>query len=140
MAVIKATAEEVELLARLMRAEAEAEGETGMLMVGNVCVNRVLATCLDFEDIDTITKMVYQSPGGFEAVNYPYFYQAARQQDIDLANRVINGERFYPATNALWFYNPYDGCPPTWYDQPNTGRYKSHCFFAPYYDDCPSVY
>lgn len=142
MAVIKATAEEVELLARLMRAEAEAEGDLGMLLVGNVCVNRVLCDCLDFEDIDTITEMVYQSPGGFEAVNYPYFYQAARQQDIDLANRVINGERFVPAQNALWFYNPGDdaSCPATWWDQHNTGRYKSHCFFAPTYDDCPNVY
>ena len=33
MAIIKATEEEVKLLARLMRAEAEGEGQLGMLMV-----------------------------------------------------------------------------------------------------------
>lgn len=142
MAVIKVKPEEVELLARLMRAEAESDGSLGMLAVGNVGVNRVLADCSDFEDINTITQMVYQSPGGFEAVDYPYFYQKARQKDIDLANRVINGERFVPATNALWFFNPGDEkpCPATWYDQPNTGRYKEHCFFAPYASECPNVY
>ena len=34
---------ELDLMARLMRAEALGEGNLGMLMVGNVGVNRVLA-------------------------------------------------------------------------------------------------
>ena len=48
MAVIKYNESELKLLARLMRAEAEGEGELGMLLVGNVAVNRVRARCLDF--------------------------------------------------------------------------------------------
>ena len=36
---------DVELLARIMKAEALGEGEEGMLMVGNVVVNRVVANC-----------------------------------------------------------------------------------------------
>ena len=36
MAVIPYNEKEVKLLARLMRAEAEGEGQLGMLMVGNV--------------------------------------------------------------------------------------------------------
>lgn len=106
----------------------EAVGELGMLLVGNFGVNRVLAECMDFEDINTTTKIVYQDPGGFEAVNYPYFYQTARQQDIDLAKRVINGERFVPATNALWFFYPEENCPAKLWDQPHTGEFKSHFF------------
>ena len=43
MGVIEATQKEVELLARLMRAEAESDGNMGMLLVGNVGVNRVLS-------------------------------------------------------------------------------------------------
>ena len=39
------TSKELDLLARLMRAEAVGEGDYGMLMVGNVGVNRVLANC-----------------------------------------------------------------------------------------------
>lgn len=140
MAVIKANSEDVKLLARLMRAEAEGEGELGMLMVGNVGVNRILGNCLDFRNIRTVNDMVYQSPGGFEATQKGYFYQRARDVDIRLAERVIAGERPWPATNALWFFRPTGDCPPTWYNQQNTGRYKAHCFFTPSYEDCPAVY
>ena len=51
MAVVKHTNAEIKLLARLMRAEAESEGDMAMLMVGNVGVNRVRANCLDFRNI-----------------------------------------------------------------------------------------
>lgn len=62
--IVKYTDKELELLARLMRAEAIGEGNLGMLMVGNVGINRVLADCLTFRDITTISQMIYQSPGG----------------------------------------------------------------------------
>jgi N-acetylmuramoyl-L-alanine amidase len=140
VAVIKATESDIQLLGRLMRAEAEGEGELGMLMVGNVGVNRVRGNCLDFKNIRTIPQMVYQSPGGFEAVQKPYFYQRARELDTRLARRVVKGERTYPASNALWFFRPTGNCPATWYNQANTGRYKAHCFFAPTPEDCPDVY
>lgn len=132
MAVIKYNEEEVKLLARLIRAEAESEGLQGMLLVGNVGVNRVRANCLDFVNIRTISQMVFQRPGGFEATLFGYFYQAARQTEIRLARRVINGERHDPATRALWFYNAStENCRAQWWGQWNTGRYKSHCFYAP---------
>ncbi|EJL47655.1 Cell Wall Hydrolase [Brevibacillus sp. CF112] len=92
MAVIKANSNDVDMLARLIRAEAEGEGELGMLMVGNVGVNRILANCLDFKNIRTMRDMVYQSPGGYEAVQKPYFYQRARDRERRLAQRTINGE------------------------------------------------
>lgn len=131
MAVVKYNNEETKLLARLMRAEAEGEGELGMLMVGNVGINRVLANCLDFKNIRTIKQMVFQRPGGFEATLNSYFYQAARNIDIKLAKRVINGEKFYPASKALWFYSSESGCSPSWWGAWNTGKYKAHCFYTP---------
>lgn len=140
MAVIKANSSDVDLLARLLRAEAEGEGEQGMLMVGNVGVNRILGECLDFKNIRNMNDMVFQSPGGFEATQKGYFYQRARERDRRLAQRVINGERTWPANNALWFFRPEGDCPPTWYNQENTGRFKAHCFFRPTYEDCPTVY
>ncbi|EMR07841.1 Cell wall hydrolase CwlJ [Bhargavaea cecembensis DSE10] len=139
MAVVRATEKEVQLLARLMRAEAEGEGNLGMLMVGNVGVNRVRGDCLDFRDIRTIQQMVFQRPGGFEATTKGYFYQRAREQDIRLARRVINGERFHPATRSLWFFMPEGACPAQWWNQWNTGRFKSHCFYSPSESDCPTV-
>ena len=57
-----------------MRAEAVDEGELGMLMVGNVGVNRVLADCLTFKDITTVSQMIYQSPGGFSGTSSSLFY------------------------------------------------------------------
>jgi N-acetylmuramoyl-L-alanine amidase len=140
MAVIKTNSENTKMLARLMRAEAEGEGELGMLMVGNVGVNRVRGNCLDFRNIRSIPDMVFQKPGGFEATVKGYFYQSARDKEIRLAERVINGERQHPASNALWFFRPAGNCPDTWYDQGNSGRFKAHCFFVPTQADCPSVY
>ncbi len=115
-----------------MRAEAESDGKKGMLLVGMVGVNRVRARCLDFKNISTINAMVFQSPGGFEATQKSYFYQAARSVDIELAKKVCEGESFEPGRRALWFFNPYaNSCPSTWYGQYNSGIYKSHCFFSP---------
>jgi N-acetylmuramoyl-L-alanine amidase len=140
MAVVRARDEEVKLLARLMRAEAEGDGEMGMLLVGNVGVNRVISDCLDFDEIDNIRQMVFQSPGGFEAVQRSYFYQRARGREIRLARRVIRGQRFDPARYALWFFKPVGSCPANWFGQSNSGRYKSHCFFVPNARQCPRVY
>lgn len=139
MAVVQATEKEVQLLARLIRAEAEGEGDLGILMVGNVGVNRVRGDCLDFGDIRTLEQMVFQRPGGFEATTKGYLFQRARDRDIRLARRVINGERFHPATRSLWFFMPEGDCPAQWYNQWNTGRFKSHCFFSPSESDCPTV-
>lgn len=140
MAVVRATENDVKLLARLMRAEAEGEGDLGMLMVGNVGVNRIRGDCLDFKPITNMNQMVFQTPGGFEATQKGYFYQRARPNEVRLARKVINGERFDPARFALWFFRPSGVCPDRWYNQPNSGRYKSHCFFQPNQGECPTVY
>ncbi|UTR16329.1 cell wall hydrolase [Salipaludibacillus sp. LMS25] len=140
MAVIKARDQDIAVLARLMRAEAEGEGEAGMLSAGNVMVNRVRARCLDFEDINTIERMAFQSPGGFEAVQKGYFYQSPREREIRLARRLVQGERFTPGEFDLWFFRPDGPCPEQWWGQWNSGRYKLHCFYRPIPSECPSVY
>lgn len=107
--IVKYTTKEKELLARLMRAEAVGEGNLGMLMVGNVGINRVLADCLTFKNIRTISEMVYQKPGGFSGTSSSLFYGNPTTKEKELAERVIRGEYYYPATNALWFYAPKAG-------------------------------
>ena len=132
ISVVAHNEQEVKLLARLIRAEAESEGNLGMLMVGNVGINRVLANCLDFKNITSIQQMVFQRPGGFEATLFSFFYQPARTHEIKLARRCIKGEKFHPASKALWFYNAGSSdCNAQWWGQWNSGRYKSHCFYAP---------
>ena len=142
MSVISYTSKDLDILARLMRAEAVGEGALGMLMVGNVVVNRALTTCLDFRNVDTIYEVAYQSPGGFSGVYSSLFQSAATTKEKDLAKRVLKGEYYYPATNALWFYAPGAGqnCVSIWYNQRLAGRYKNHCFYEPYSGVCPELH
>jgi len=119
MGIINYTTKERDLLARLMRAEATGEGNLGMLMVGNVGVNRAIAKCLDFKNITTITNMIYQSPGGFSGINSPLFFSSPTTLERNLADRVLKGEYYHPATNSLWFYAPAKGqnCKSDWWGQ-----------------------
>lgn len=140
--LVNYTTKELDLLARLMRAEALGEGDLGMLMVGNVGINRIIADCLDFKDIRTIQDMIYQTPGGFSGKDSPLFFSTSTTKEKDLATRVIRGEDYYPATHALWFYAPKTGdeCLGFWFNQRNAGRYKSHCFYVPAAGACSRLY
>jgi len=140
--IIKYNTKDLELLARLMRAEAIGEGNLGMLMVGNVGVNRVLGDCLDFKDVRTITEMIYQQPGGFSGKDSPLFFSNPTTKQKQLAERVLRGEYFHPATNSLWFYAPKTGenCKSTWFNQNLSGRYKSHCFYEPAKGICKELH
>lgn len=122
---------DVELLARIMKAEALGEGDEGMLMVGNVVVNRVVAECDVFRNTRTISEVIYQT-NAFAGVGQPLFNEAVNEKERELALRNIEGYRVEPAYNALWFKNPGSNvsCPETFYGE-LTGRYKNHCFYAP---------
>ena len=138
--IIKCNNKEKDLLARLMRAEAIGEGGLGMLMVGNVVINRVLADCLTFKDINTLTKAIYQSPGGFSGTSSSLFNGTPTTKERQLADRVLKGEFYHPATNSLWFYSTSNKCKNTWYEQSLAGKYKKHCFYKPNKDICNQIY
>lgn len=142
MSIVQYTTKEKELLARLMRAEALSDGDLGMLMVGNVVINRIIGDCLTFKNIRSINDAVYQSPGGFSGVNSSLFVGSSTTKELQLADRILRGEYYHPATNALWFYAPKTGatCLSFWYEQRNSGRYKSHCFYIPYEGVCRQIY
>ncbi|MDE6952604.1 MAG: cell wall hydrolase [Erysipelotrichales bacterium] len=122
---------DVDLLARIMKAEALGEGEEGMLMVGNVVVNRVVANCDVFKNTRTISEVVYQK-NAFSGVGQRLFNQPINAKERELALRNIDGYRIEPAYNALWFKNPGSGrpCPENFYGS-LSGRFKNHCFYAP---------
>ena len=122
MAIVQFTKKEKELLARLMRAEAIGEGNLGMLMVGNVIINRVIGDCLDFKNVRSINDAVYQTPGGFSGVNSSLFVGVPTSKEINLAERILRGEYYHPAPHALWFYAPKQGdtCVNLWYGQRNS--------------------
>jgi N-acetylmuramoyl-L-alanine amidase len=64
MARVKYSNSDINLMARMMRAEAEGEGRQGMLYVGNVIVNRLAANCIDFKNLRTVSQVIYQVQGG----------------------------------------------------------------------------
>ena len=138
--IISYTENDIDMLARIMRAEALGDGNLGMLMVGNVIINRVLADCLTFKNTRTIRDVIYQK-NQFTGTNSSLFVGRPTSKELDLADRVLKGEYYYPATNALWFYNPGTNrpCSAYWYDQRNSGKYKSHCFYVPYEGVCREI-
>ncbi len=120
MAIVKYNEAEFNNLARLMRAEAVGDGDLGMLMVGNVVINRTLANCYTFVNKNTLNDIIYQTPGGFAGIRSNLYYSAPTIKEKELANRVLKGEYYYPATNALWFYAPKtnENCVPLWTESP----------------------
>ena len=105
MPLIPYNESDVDLLARLIRAEAEGEGRQGEQLVGCVVVNRVFCDCLDFKQLRSVRDAVYQSPGGFEAVQYGYFINVLVNQK-EIARKVLQGEWRWPARWALWYFRP----------------------------------
>ena len=139
--LINYSKKELDLCARIMRAEALAEGDLGMLMVGNVVVNRAIAKCLDFKDTRTITDVIYQK-NQFSGTKSSLFQSSSTTREKDLARRVLKGEYYHPATNALYFYAPKtnEKCKNTWFNQNYAGRYKNHCFYEPNKGICKELH
>ena len=96
--IISYTTKELDLLARIMRAEAQTEGDLGMLMVGNVVVNRVLGDCYTFKNIDNIKKTKYEL---FE--NLPLdgkaFFDVSNRLSSELSQK-FNGEKYLANGNG----------------------------------------
>ena len=139
--LINYSTKELDLCARIMRAEALAEGDLGMLMVGNVVVNRAIADCLDFTNVRTITDVIYQK-NQFSGTKSSLFQSSSTTKEKELAKRVLKGEYYHPATNSLYFYAPKtkENCKNTWFGQSYSGRYKNHCFYEPNKGICKELH
>lgn len=124
---------DIDLLGRLMRAEATGEGNFGMLLVGNVVINRVVANCDVFKQTRTIREVIYQE-NAFDGINSSLFIGSATGKERELALKNIQGYRAEPANRALWYHNPGRNttCPDFWYGN-FSGRFKQHCFYNPEY-------
>lgn len=90
---------DVELLARVIRAEAEAEPFTGQVAVGAVIMNRVQ----DSKFPKTIAGVVYQ-PQAFESVSNGEVNRPPTDSARRAAQSAISG--WDPSGGALFFFNP----------------------------------
>ena len=100
-----------------------------MLMVGNVGVNRVRGNCLDFKNIRNLRQMVYQNPGGFEATQ-KVILSTCKGTRYRISKANDSRTTFLACKFCLMVFRPEGACPPTWYNQQNSGRFKSTAFPA----------
>ena len=70
------------------------------------------------------------------------FQSSSTTKEKELAKRVLKGEYYHPATNALYFYAPKtkENCKNTWFGQSYSGRYKNHCFYEPKSGVCKELH
>ena len=90
---------DVELLARVIRAVAEAEPFTGQVAVGAVIMNRIQNSKFP----KTIAGVIYQ-PSAFESVSNGEINRAATDSARRAAQSAISG--WDPSGGALFFFNP----------------------------------
>jgi len=88
-----------ELLARVIRAEAEAEPFTGQVAVGAVILNRIQSPQFP----NTIAGVVYQ-PKAFESVSNGAVNRPATAATRKAAQSALGG--WDPSGGALFFFNP----------------------------------
>lgn len=91
--------EELNLLARLISAEARGEPFVGQVAVGAVVLNRVVSNYFP----DSIKRVIYQ-PGQFAVVSDGQINNQPTRQAYRAAETVLNGQD--PSRGALYFYNP----------------------------------
>lgn len=119
---VAATAQEKDVLARLIEAEAGGEPYVGKVAVGYVVLNRV-----DSQDFpDTITSVIYQT-GQFEPVANGAINNPASADSIKAANEALCSDRTKGA-GSLFFYNPKTATS-HWLDSlPTTAVIGNHVF------------
>lgn len=90
---------DVNLLAKLIAAEARGESYKGQVAVGAVVLNRVDHASFP----DTIAGVIYQR-GAFSCVNDSNWYVSPDSTSIKAARDCING--WDPSGGAIYYYNP----------------------------------
>ena len=91
---------EVNLLARLVEAEANGEHLSGKIAVAAVVMNRVKSNSFP----NTISNVIYQ-PGQFDPVTNGSINNQPNSESYTAAREALNGND--PTNGALYFYNPY---------------------------------
>lgn len=94
-----ATNANVNLLARIISAEARGESYTGQVAVGAVILNRIEHPSFP----DTLSGVIYES-GAFTAITDGQFNQPVADSAYKAAKDALNG--WDPSGGAIYYYNP----------------------------------
>ena len=91
--------DEINLLAKVISAEARGESYEGQVAVGAVVLNRIAHPSFP----DTLSGVVYQK-GAFSCVNDSNWYQPVAESAKRAARDAMNG--WDPTGGAIYYYNP----------------------------------
>lgn len=97
---IRLTNSEIDLLARLVRAEAQTEPYEGKIAVACVLLNRIESKKFP----DTLKEVIY-APGQFQPVQNGEINKPADKESIKAVKAALSEQRQL-APGALFFYNP----------------------------------
>ncbi len=133
-----------ELLARLIRCEAEGEGDNGMRAVATVVMNRVNVSEGEYlrtgqGNLRRVIDQPYQFTcvmGQVAGQPNPQTIWSSPPEPIhyEIADWAIGGGLYWGVGNSLWYMNPYGNCPQIF---PRNGSGKlhtplnQHCYYRP---------
>jgi N-acetylmuramoyl-L-alanine amidase len=101
MEISKFTEDEIDLLARLVRAEAQTEPFEGKIAVACVVLNRVESSQFP----DTIKEVIYER-GQFQPVSNGQINKPADEESIAAVKAALSDQRNLVPESSLFFYNP----------------------------------
>jgi N-acetylmuramoyl-L-alanine amidase len=108
------TKHELDLLARLVRAEAQTEPFEGKIAVACVVLNRVESSLFP----DTIKEVIYE-PGQFQPISNGEIHEPADEDSIAAVKEALTEKRNIVPESTLFFYNP-DIATSRWLDSRST--------------------
>lgn len=111
----------IQLLARIISAEARGEPYTGQVAVGAVVLNRVAHPSFP----NTISGVIYQ-PGAFTAIVDGQFNAAIAMSCYNAARDAMNG--WDPTGGSIYYYNPAKTTNKWIYSRPVVTRIGKHVF------------
>ncbi len=112
---------DINLLAKLIAAEARGESYTGQVAVGAVVLNRVSHSSFP----DTVAGVIYQK-GAFSCVNDSNWSVAPNATSLKAARDCING--WDPSGGAIYYYNPAKTSNSFMYSRPVITTIGRHVF------------
>ncbi len=135
-----------ELFARLIRCEAEGEGEDGMKAVATVVMNRVHVPNGEYQRVcQGDLRRVIEQFCQFTCVKTTVYGESnpqnvwvktPREIDYQIADWALSGNAHVGAgRDSLWYMNPFNPQCPNFFPYNRTGywltRINQHCFFNP---------
>ncbi len=112
---------DINLLAKLIAAEARGESYTGQVAVGAVVLNRVSHSSFP----DTVAGVIYQK-GAFSCVNDSNWSVSPNATSLKAARDCING--WDPSGGAIYYYNPAKTSNAFMYSRPVITTIGRHVF------------